>query len=155
MITCTATLVGKSPYSQSAPIVSTKDTGEGHDAFEERTWRERMHVNKDGYVFIPPMAVKNMLAETAKFLSESVPGKGKATFTKHFEAGIMVVDPMPIEPAIKPGDVPAEKLFLPSDGRRGGGSRVWKHMPFIDEWSVQCSIIVMDPILTSRPICWP
>ena len=67
---------------------------EGADAYERRTWRNRMHVNEDGFVFIPPMALKNCLAQVAQHLSETVPGKGKATFTKHFKAGILVTDPM-------------------------------------------------------------
>jgi hypothetical protein len=38
------------------------------------------------------MAFKNCLAEIAKYLSLQIPGKGKTTYTKHFEAGVMVLD---------------------------------------------------------------
>ena len=45
-------------------------------------------IDTNGVVFIPPNSLKNCLSEAAKFLSISVPGKGKATYTKNFEAGI-------------------------------------------------------------------
>lgn len=149
MIECSATLIGKSPIGFGKAIESKRDTGEAHDAFEERTWRERCHVNSDGELFIPPMALKLCLTEVAKYLSESVPGKGKATFTKHFKSGIMVVEPMLL--GVKAGDVESERLFVPSDGRAGGGSRVWKVFPLLREWKTHCQIIVLDPLLIDKP----
>ena len=53
-------------------------------------WRERLHVNSDGYVFIPPMAFKNCISEIAKYRSDKIPGKRNATYTKHFESGVLV-----------------------------------------------------------------
>ena len=78
--------------SFSAVIQSKKATGEADDAFEDRVWRERMHRDANGEVFIPGCALKNCLADTARYLSERVPGKKSATYTKHFKAGIMVVE---------------------------------------------------------------
>jgi hypothetical protein len=136
-----------SPYSQSRPIQSAKGTGESADAFEERTWRERLHVDERGMVFIPPMAIKNCLPEAAKFLGETVPGKGKATWTKHFEAGLLIVDPIPL--GIKAADVQGERLFVPADGVRGSGKRVWKVFPVVAEWIGAVEINVLDPLLIS------
>ena len=149
MLVCNARIEGTAPISFSRVIQSSKNTGEGSDAFEERTWRERLHVNKDGVVFIPPMAVKNALSEVAKYLSEVVPGKGKATYTKHFEAGIMVIDPIVL--GVKASAVTGEKLFVPADGRRGSGKRVWKTFPVIPEWSGDVVIYAMDPVLVDKP----
>jgi hypothetical protein len=149
MVTITVEIVGETPISFSAPIQSPRNTGETHDAYEQRTWRERLHVDANGEVFIPPTALKNCLAEVAKYLSESVPGKGKATFTKHFEAGIMVVDPLCL--GIKADTVQGERLFVPSDGKRGSGSRVWKVFPVIQKWQTHATIIVLDPVLTAKP----
>src|SRR3990172_423100 len=119
MLVCSVRIEGTAPISFSRAIQSTKNTGEGADAFEERTWRERLHVGKDGIVFIPPMAVKNALSEVAKYLSEVVPGKGKATYTKHFEAGISVIEPLML--GVKADKVDGERLFVPADGKRGSG----------------------------------
>lgn len=149
MIRCTATLVGISPISFSAPIQSVKNTGESHDAFENRTWRERLHVDKSGEVFIPPMALKNCLSEVAKYLSESVPGKGKSTYTKHFEAGISVIQPLML--GVKASDVDGERMFVPASGRRGDGKRVWKTFPYLPEWTADAEIIVIDPVLADKP----
>jgi hypothetical protein len=144
-----ALLKSESPYSQSAPVRSEKNTGESNDAFAVRTWREHMHVNGDGEVFIPGAAVKNCLAECAKYLSETVPGKGKATYTKHIEAGVLIPDPVCL--GIKVETVEGEKLFLPSDGIRGSGKRVWKTYPLIREWKGWVEIILLDPILIDTP----
>jgi hypothetical protein len=145
----TAHLKSTSPMSQSKGILEKKNTGESHEAFEERTWPQRMHVNENGFVFIPPMAIKLCLADCAKFLSETVPGKGKATYTKHFEAGTMVVDPAVLN--VKAADVTSEKLFVPSDGKKGGGSRVWKFFPFIAKWETDIEIVLLDPVLIDKP----
>ena len=150
MYKMTCDLIGKTPYSCSRPIESIRDTGESHDAFEQRTWREKIHRDANGEAFIPPMALKNCLADVAKYLSESVPGKGKATYTKHFEAGIIVMDPMML--GVQADDAPGERLFLPSDCRRGGGRRVWKTYPKFDPWKVHATIIVMDTTITPEKL---
>lgn len=145
MIKCIARLKSASPYGQSRAIQSTKYTGETSDAFENRTWRERMHVDENGYVFIPPMAVKNCLSEVAKYLSESVPGKGKATYTKHFVGGLMVMEPLNL--GIKAETVQGIRLHVPADGVRGSGKRVWKTFPTIPSWEADVTIYIMDPVI--------
>ncbi len=145
----TATLIGTSPYSQSKVIETPKSAKETHDDHEMRTWRERMHVDGNGEVFIPPNVLKNCLSEAAKFLSKKVPGAGKATYTKHFEAGVMCLERIPL--GIKAEDVKPERLHVPSDGRRGGTKRVWKNFPSIAEgWTGQAVFIVIDPLLTEE-----
>jgi len=151
MLTVECDLVGKSPISWSAPIQSKRDTGEAHDDFEGRTWRERLWVNSDGHAFIPPMALKNCLSQVARHLSETVPGKGKATYTKHFVAGIMVTDPLVIEPHVTKDAIEGERIFVPSDGKRGGGTRVWKTFPVVRTWRTHAVIHLLDPILTAKP----
>jgi hypothetical protein len=142
-------LVGTAPFSFSAPIQSEKNTGETPDTYETRVWRERAHTDANGMAYIPPMALKNCLSEVAKFLSESVPGKGKSTYTKHFEAGLLVVDPMPL--GVKAESIPGERLFVPADGRRGSGKRVWKTFPTLASWKTHATIYVLDPVLIDKP----
>ena len=69
-------LRGVSPYSQSRFYAKDKLQGESDDDHARRTWRNHLHVDKDGIVFIPANSLKNCLSEAAKFLSISVPGKG-------------------------------------------------------------------------------
>jgi hypothetical protein len=141
MKTVIATLKSVSPYSQSKKYDAEKQQGESHDDFYRRTWRGHLHTDDSG-VFIPPMSLKNCVSEGAKFLSISVPGKGKSTYTKHFDAGILVVRPVHL--GLKADAIECEKLFLPSDGRRGSGTRVNKYYPIIHSWSADAEFIIVD-----------
>lgn len=143
--TARAHLKSVSPYSQSRFIQSTKSRDETHDDFEQRTWKERLHIDENGIVFIPPTSFKNCLAEAAKYKSIQIPGKGKTTYTKHFEAGVMVCEPLSL--GIHVDDVKGEALHVPSDGRRGGTKRVMKTFPIIPSWSGVVEFLVLDEII--------
>lgn len=146
-----AAVEGVSPYSQSRAYQVDKLQGEGPEDYEKRTWRNRLHFNSKGEVFIPPMGYKNALAETAKFLAIGVPGKGKATYTKNFEAGVLAVEPAML--GIQKDDVNYERLFVPSDGRPGGGKRVYKYFPVIPEgWLADFTFIILDETVLQTSI---
>ena len=119
---------------------------ETHEDYRERTWKEHFYFDAHGQGFLTPMAMKNALTDTAAYLKMKV--KGSATYKKVFEAGILCVDPLLL---FKVGGAPItrdhlqkEELFLPSDGIRGSGKRVWKNYPFIDDWTAPCEVIVVD-----------
>lgn len=135
-----------SAYSQSKYITIEKLPKESADDYEARTWKHRLNTDKNGEVFIPPMAFKNCLSEAAKYLSIQIPGKGKTTYTKHFEAGVMVAEPLLL--GIKAEDVAGEWLHVPSDGRRGGSKRVMRCFPLIPEWSGPVQFIILDETIT-------
>lgn len=146
MKTAIATLESVSQYSQSKHYQLEKLPKESAEDYEKRTWRERMHATADGQVFIPPMAFKNCLSEIAKYLGMQIPGKGKSTYTKHIEAGILVTEPLVLP--IKKEDVAGEWLFVPSDGKRGSGTRVNRCFPIIPQWSGKVTFYVMDETVT-------
>ncbi len=146
MKTAIATLKSVSPYSQSKHYNTEKLAKELHKDYEARTWRDRLHTTLDGEVFIPPMSFKNCLSEAARFLSVQIPGKGKSTYTKHFEAGVLVTDALHL--GVKATDVKGEWLFVPSDGKRGGGSRVDKCFPVIHEWGGDVTFHILDETIT-------
>lgn len=148
MKTATATLKSVSPYSQSRHYTTPKLDKENAKDYESRTWRDRMHTTPTGNVFIPPMALKNCISEAAKFLSIQVPGKGKATYTKHIEAGVLVTDQITLP--IKKDDVPGEWLFVPADGVRGSGKRVEKCFPVIQEWAGDAVFYILDDTVTKE-----
>lgn len=143
---CEATLESVSPYSQSRHYETETLNKEGKADYEARTWRDRMHTLDDGTVFIPPMAFKNALSEIAKFLSIQIPGKGKSTYTKHFEAGVLVMDAVPL--GIKRDAVEGEWLFVPADGKRGSGKRVKKCFPLIRQWKAAVKFYIIDDTIT-------
>lgn len=140
---------GVAPLSFSKKIQSEKGEGESHDAFEQRTWKERLHVGSDGYVFIPPMMMKKCVEACAKFMSETVQGKGKATWTKHFKAGILCTEPLSL--GVRPEEINGEWLFVPSNGQAGGGTRVNKCFPYIEPpWTAKGQFILLDVALQEK-----
>ncbi len=154
MKTAVCHLESISPYGQSKYVDMPKmrnDAGnvtESPDDYEQRTWRERCHYDEKGIVYIPPMVFKNCLSDVAKFLSIPVPGKlgGKSTFTKHFEAGLLVTEPLSL--GIHKDDIPGLTLFLPSDGVRGGSRRVKKTMPVVQSWKGIVTVYILDETIT-------
>lgn len=141
-------LTGLSPYSPSRFLQSPRQDKEGHDVYEKRVWRERIHATTDGEVFIPPMAFKGALETAARFNPISIPGRGKATYTKHFRAGVLVVEPVLL--GVQSDDVEGEWLLLNSDGRKGGGTRVMRCMPKVDDWSASVRFYILDPTITQE-----
>jgi hypothetical protein len=148
MHTATVGLKSFSPYSQGRPHATPMLEKELPDAYEERTWRYRLHVTPEGFVFIPPMAPKNCLSEAAKFLGMQIKGKGKRTYTRHFESGLLITDPLVLP--IKAEDVAGEWRFVPADGKRGDGKRVWKCFTVIPAWEGDLTIYVLDDTITEK-----
>lgn len=142
-------LIGATPLSQGRPHTTPKLERESFDAYDKRTWRERLNVTELGYVFIPQMAIKDALTQISRYLGEKIPGKGNATYTKHFEAGVIVLERIVL--SIKKDKVEYEDLFVPADGEHGSGKRVWKRFPIIPSgWEANAEIIILDEIIDEK-----
>jgi len=159
MIKAKVKLTGVSPFSPCKHIHEEKPAKEPWGDWEKRTWREKMHFDEDGWVFIPGMMIKNCLSESAKYNSDKVEGKGHATYTKHFEAGVMVEDNSLIkaigkgnkETKINKKDVGFEWVFVPSNGERGGSQRVDKCFPIIPKgWVAEVDVVILDETITKE-----
>lgn len=149
MKTYIATLRGTSPYSQSKYHATPALDREAPDEYEKRTWRERMHVTKDGYIFMPPMSFKYALDGATKILGMKIKGKGSQTYAKHFLSGVMVNKEVPLP--YKKDEVEGEWLFVPSDGVHGSGKRVSKCFCKIPEgWEVKVPFTVIDDTVTEE-----
>jgi hypothetical protein len=139
-------LESDSPYSQSKHHDTPKLDKELPSDYENRTWRERMHCDKDGIVFIPATQFMNSIKVAAKYLNIQIAGKGKITYTKHFESGIMVVDNLSL--GIHKDNAEKESVYVPSDGRVGGTTRVTKHFCLIPQWEGKVTYYILDNIIT-------
>jgi hypothetical protein len=139
-------LSSDSEYSQSRCHETPKLSKESANDYEVRTWRERLHYTESGEVYIPQMALKNCLTECAKYLGIQIPGKGKSTYSKHFKAGLLILNPILL--GIQKDDVSFERLFVPADGVTGSGKRVWKYFPKISEWSGESEVFILDDTIT-------
>jgi hypothetical protein len=153
MIKATCKLENVGPISFSKPYLVEKNKQETHEDFEKRTWRERLHYDKEtGMCFIKGQMFLECIKYAAKFSGMQIKGRGKSTYTKHFESGIMLASPHErIDLNILKDDVESELLFVPSDGKRGGSSRVLKYFPIINNWQGEISFNILDPIIT-KPV---
>lgn len=147
--TAACTLIGASPYSQSRYHNTPKQEKESPDDYEKRTWREKCHANAEGFIVMPPMGFKFGMSSTAKYLSEKIPGKRNATWTKHFEAGVLCMEP-PVLP-VKKESVGGEWYPMNADGKRGSGTRVWRCFPVIEAgWKATVEFAVVDDAITTK-----
>lgn len=140
------TLESAGSYQQSKFHETPKLAKEGHDAYEERTWRERCHHLSDGTLYIPGDQFKNCISDIAKFLGEVIKGKGKSTWTKHFVSGVRVLDPLLL--TVKKDEVEPLVQLGSSQGKRGFGSKVKKYFPLIKEWSGVVEFLIVDDTIT-------
>jgi len=145
-------LVSVAPYSQGRYYQVPKLPRELIDDYEARTWRERLHTNANGQVYVPPMALKRSIENAARYLATQIPGKGKQTYTKHFTSGLLVIFPMLLvdhsDTPILASEVQGVWYYVPSDGVRGGGKRVKKCFPEIPQWKGDAEFLILDDIIT-------
>lgn len=132
--------------------VVAKQSKESPAQYEERTWRERLHTDAAGNVVLSPLSIKNCLRDAAKYLSEPIQGKGKATYTKHFKSGVMVFEQTVLKGSngqpIKAELVEPLWLNVPSDGMTGGTKRVPKAFPQVKDWTGTVDVSVLDDLIS-------
>lgn len=148
---CTAALKSATPYSASREHGTPKLEKETHDVYDIRTWRERLHFDEDEHAFIPGMAFKQALDKAVSMLGIQIPGRGKATYTKHFLAGCIVESDVHLSQGGKPimkGDAQMQRIYANADGKRGSGKRVFRHYPVIPQWEGAARFVLLDEQIT-------
>jgi hypothetical protein len=148
MRTVKVKMVSDSPYSQSKMHEAEKLPKERPGDYEVRTWREKCTTDANGQIVIPAMALKFSLAAAAKKLGMQIPGRGKATFTKYFEADVICVDNPPLD--VQKDDVDSVRINANADGVRGSGKRVWRTFPVINQWESEATFMIMDDTITKE-----
>lgn len=144
----TVTMESITPYSASRQHDTPLNEKEDRGAWEARTWREKLNVDDRGMAVIPAMAFKQALDKCAKVLSIQVPGKGKATYTKHFLSGVLCEADVPL--GIHKDDVASVTINANADGVRGSGKRVKRTFPQIPRWTGKARFIVLDDAITKE-----
>ena len=148
-------LKGTGSYSQSKFFTSTKKDGETPNEFEARCWREKAHVDKDGFVVVPVFSLKAALDYAASYLGLPVPGGGgKRTFAKLFRSAVRPQSSMPHlligGKKTKIAEAHGEWINANSDGRRGSGKRVPRCFPLWQDWSCVLEFDVLDSRVTKE-----
>ena len=154
MLTLEFQIEGISPYSQSK-YTGERPSDTGAQAWEEQTWRERMHRDKDGHLYLPVMSIKYAMVEAARASGDKIKGRGHATWTKKVEHGVL---PDPYWYVYVNGkqlhyeDVEGERLLLHANGNRNSGTRVERIMPCIPAgWSATVVLQIIAPELIENP----
>lgn len=148
------TLRSTAPYTQSRKHDTEKLEGESANAHEERTWKERMHVriinkgkpNERRTVVMPASGMNQSIAAAAKFLNKKIEGQRNSTWTKHFVAGVAVLQDIDLH--LDPDDCIRRTINANADGVRGSGKRVTRHFPQFMEWEATFEVMVLDPLIT-------
>lgn len=132
MRTVTIGIEGLTPYSASKYFEPEIQKGETKDAHEKRRWREKAHINDAGHVYIPGVAFKLALDETAQLLNEKIPGKGNQTWTGQFATGVVAMTDVDL--GVKATELKSIQIFAHANGKRGPGTRVMRYFPFVPAW---------------------
>jgi hypothetical protein len=147
MKVCVAQLKSITPYSQSRQHGEPRQEKEDWEAWEERTWKLKAHVDGDGRtIVIPPMSFKQALDTTAKRLGIQIPGRGKMTYTKNFLSGVLIMDELKTQSSLD--SVQGEWINANADGVRGSGKRVRRCFPVIPKWEGELRFHILDDTIT-------
>jgi hypothetical protein len=146
MRTAIVTIKGVTPYSSSRALESERGAKESADDFERRAWRERLSVDSAGVAFIPGIAFKKALDSAAKRFPIKMKGRGKTTYAKFMEASIFAEN-LTLA-GVTRDNVKHERLFVPSDGKPGGSSRVWRTFPIVHSWGGEVVFTLLDETVT-------
>jgi len=132
--------------------VEDRKEGEPGEVYEKRVWKSRFHATKDGQLIIPSRALKLALEHAAGQLQMSVPGRGQKKFKSVFLCSVMVTPTdIPIIGKTVDDLVPLE-MFVPSDGTSGGGKRVDKTFPLLEDWTMEPQIVLLDQAISENAL---
>lgn len=136
------------------PKVSLDDLADiykdDRDRFEQLTWRNRLH-HANGKVTVPAAWIDSAIKATAKRQSDKIPGKGHATYTKHFATGLMWIDGMTLDVGVQ--DVQPFASMGNSGGKRAApGGKVTKYFPCVPAWEGTATFYVLDSQIPDEKI---
>lgn len=123
-----------------------KGSNESWDEFENRTWRERCSINRDGNAYLDGIRFKKCIATGAQWLNLSIEGEGKAKYQKHFKGGVVVKNS--IDLGVKLSELEHIKIWTSPKGQQS--SKRWVIFPEFQEWKGELQIDVLDEKITEQ-----
>ena len=148
MRTASVTVESASPYTAGRVFTSEKAAKESHDDFEKRVWAERLNVDDKGNGVIPGHAFMLSLCSAAKRYGGKIKGEGNSTWSKFFDSGILVLEPLLL--GVTRTTVECHRQHVPSDGMPGGTKRVWRNFPIVHKWGGVIDYHVLDDKITEE-----
>lgn len=141
------TLAGLSGIIFGKAVTEKKKRSESHAEFDERTWQQKCRVADDGFLYLPPIALKACLTSTASYAGMRVEGNAKRTYTASFVRGLQCSAPIRLDVTLDDIELMHE-LVISEPGNRRKGTRVMRTFPYAAEWTAQASAQVLDAIIT-------
>jgi len=156
MLHATFQVTGISDLMFGRPVLEAKKDGETHAMKEERLWQRKVPVADDGQCCLNPFCVTNSLVAAAKWLGRKV--DGKSGFTGRFQKGttpgskVLLYKPDGKKLlSVTIADIDPVLLFVPSDGKRGTGTRVERIFPTLHpEWIARGDVYIWDGKITEQ-----
>lgn len=149
------TICGKTGLCWGKRSAEVRRDEETPDQFDDRAVLTRVRLDNEGHPAISSEGIKRAILIAGTRLNMKVPGGagGKATFKARLQAGILLTgDSFPVfrnGKRITLQDLTIEMLDVPSDGKKGGTSRVFRRFPkLLGSWEAQCEFIITDEALT-------
>jgi hypothetical protein len=148
MKTAVLKLTSVSPLTQSRKHNEPKLEKELDAAWDERTWKKKAHIDEKGRITIPAFAIKCAVVAAAKYSGDQIPGKGKSTWTKKFQCGLII----PEDAVTNRTEKDLQKIIINAnaDGVRGSGKRVERRFPQLTSWEANVSMLIGDEIITKQ-----
>lgn len=143
MKTAVVLLTGMTPMIHSRYHDTPKKTKEQSDAYEDRTWMEKLH-QSDGVVLLSGNAIKKSLDIAVQRLGEKT--KGKGTYTKHFKSGVRTIE-LYYPTTVKTDQI--DRLTIFCEVSKGSGTRVKRHFPQVPTgWQAVVEFMITDDMIT-------
>lgn len=145
MRVATIKITGLTPYSPSKAFTAEKGDKEGPEQYDIRCWRDHAHVDKDGNVIIPAVAIGKAIVDTASFLGKGgeLQKKGSAKWTENFIRGIAIAKSATIGVKAEEMTEP-EMVYCHADGNPKSGKRVWRRFPMFQNWAATLVVHILD-----------
>mgnify|MGYP003453068903 FL=1 len=148
----TCLLRSSTPYSQGNFFTTERTAKMKADEHDKLYWRERAHTIKSGpdagKMFIPAQQFKNSLLDAARFLGMKVKGKGQATYSKHFAAGVLCNDSLVLPVLVS--SLEPEIVWCAADGKPGSGTKVQRRFPIVPSWSGTVTFTIADETIDDQ-----
>jgi len=148
MLRAVVKLRGTAPLSQSRQHYTPFKQGESHEAYEERTWREKTHYDENNEIFIPAMAFKQCMDTAATRLSIPDPDSKKARLTKFFVSDVFCEQNLLI--GMKKDEILPIRINAHVDGNRQSGKRVLRTLPQTPKWQGTTSFVILEAKITEE-----
>lgn len=143
-------ITGTTPYSPGKKPDTDKKPKETYEDYEARVWKERIHFDKEGKVYIPDMSRVRCVQAAAKYAN--IKYKNQETYTKFFDKGVQANgDRLYIGMSVD--DAYTEKHLVPTNGKPGGSSKAFKVFPYFhanpekptESWGGVMGFMVLEP----------